>query len=72
MLMHGGPLVYRHHAFWRRWTVAEGAVGPDGVVVMPPALDQDLRLAEGVEYLPVEQLIPETGVEAFAVAVFPG
>ena len=72
MLMHGRPLVYRLHAFWHRWTVAEGAVGPDGVVVMPPALDQDLRLAEGVEDLPVEQLIPETGVEAFAVAVFPG
>ena len=54
MLMHGGPLVYRHQAFWRRWAVAEGTVGPDSIVMVAPALDQDLRLAEGVEDLAVE------------------
>jgi len=42
MFVHGGPLVYRHHAFWRRGAITQGAVGPDGVVVVPPALDQDL------------------------------
>ena len=45
MSVHGGPLVYLHQAFCRRWAVAEGAVGPDGVVVVALALDQDLRLA---------------------------
>lgn len=32
--------------FWHGRTVAEGAVGPDGVAVAAPLLDQDLRLAE--------------------------
>ena len=35
-----------------------------GVVVFPPIFDQYLRLAEAVEYLTVEQLIAEPGVEA--------
>ena len=60
------------HAFWRWWAVAQGAMGPDGVVMTAPALDQDLSLAQGVKDLPVEQLITEAGVEALAVAVFPG
>jgi len=43
-----------------------------GVVVAPPALDDDLGLGEAVEDLPVEQLVPEFRVEALTVAVFPG
>jgi len=39
MLMHGRPLVYRHHAFWRGRTVAQRAMRSDCVVVMPPTLD---------------------------------
>ena len=31
----------------------------DRVVVLAPSLDQDLRLAQAVEDLPVEQLVPE-------------
>jgi hypothetical protein len=31
-----------------------------GIVVLPPSLDHDLRFAEGIEDLPVEQLISET------------
>ena len=42
-----------------------------GVVVAPPALDDDLRFSEAVEDLPVEQLVSEFGVEALAVAVLP-
>jgi hypothetical protein len=45
MLVHGGPLVYRHHAFRRRWAIAQGAVGPNSIVMVAPALDQDLGLA---------------------------
>lgn len=55
--MHGWPLVYRHHAFWRWWAVAQGAVGSDCVVVVPPAFDQDLRFTQRVEDLAVEQLV---------------
>ena len=45
MLMHGGPLVYGHHAFRRWWSIAQGAVGPDSIVMVAPALDEDLGLA---------------------------
>jgi hypothetical protein len=48
MSMHGWPLVYRHHAFWRWWAVAQGAVGSDCVGVVPPAFDQDLRFMQRV------------------------
>src|SRR3712207_5599954 len=32
---------------------------PDGVVVPAPGLDQDLRLLQAVEDLPIQQLVPE-------------
>jgi hypothetical protein len=51
MLMHGRPLVYRHHAFGRRRTVAQGAMRSDCVVVVPPAFDEDLGFAQRVEGL---------------------
>jgi hypothetical protein len=41
------------------------------IVVAPPALDDDLGLAQSVEDLPVEQLIAKAGVEALNVAVLP-
>ena len=44
---------------------------PHGVVVPAPFLDDDLGLLEGVEDLAVEQLVPEPGIEALAIAVFP-
>jgi hypothetical protein len=37
----------------------------------PPLLDEDLGFALGVEYLAVQQLVPEPSVEALAVAVRP-
>jgi len=43
-----------------------------GVVVPPPAFDDDLGLAQAVEDLAIQELVPELGVEAFAVAVLPG
>src|SRR6476469_2183723 len=45
---------------------------PDRVVVASPALDDDLRLADSVENLAVEQLIAKAGVETLDVAVLPG
>jgi len=38
-------------------------MGPDGIVMTAPALDDNLRLAESVEDLAVEQLVPEPGIE---------
>ena len=45
---------------------------PDRVVVAPPALDDDLGLAESVEDFAVEQLVAQASVEALDVAVLPG
>src|SRR5918995_3585870 len=37
-------------------------------VVAPPALDDDLRLSQRVEDLPIEQLVPESRVERLHVS----
>jgi transposase InsO family protein len=64
----GGPLE-RCSVAWR--AVAQRVVCPDRVVVDAPLLDQDLRFAQSVEHLSIEQLIVEPGVEAFTISVFP-
>jgi len=46
-------------------------VGPYRVVFPPTALYQDLRLLQGIENLPVEQLVPKLAVEALFVTVLP-
>ena len=60
-----------HHDLrgWR--SIPERCLGPDRVVMTTPALDDDLGLAERVEDLSVEQLVPEAGVEAFDKAILP-
>src|SRR3954463_2938575 len=58
--------------FWCGRLVAQGRVWAAGVVVPPPALDDDLGLGQRVEDLTVEQLVTELAVEALAVAVLPG
>ena len=45
---------------------------PGGVVVPAPGLDEDLDLPEIVEDFSRQQLVAELGVEALAVAAFPG
>lgn len=72
MLVHGRPLVHQNEAFRRGRSVSQCAVRPDSVVVDAPLLDQDLRFSQRVKDFTVEQLVPESGVEAFAVPVFPG
>ena len=54
-----------------RRQVAERGVGPLGVVVAPPCLDDDLCLGEAVEDLAVEEFVAKLRVEALAVAVLP-
>ena len=46
-------------------------MGSDGVVEVPPLFDEDLGLPEAAEDLPVEQLVPQLPVEAFAIAILP-
>lgn len=72
LLVHDWLLVHRNDAFWRWWTVSLGTAGSDGVVVSPPLPNDDLDLLERVGDLAIEEFIPEAGIEAFAVAVFPG
>ena len=42
--------------------VVQSGMGSDGVVVTTPALDDDLRLAQGIEDLAIEQLVPEAAL----------
>ena len=44
----------------------------DGVVMSSPLLDEDFGLMDRVENFAIEQLVAETAVEAFHIAVLPG
>src|ERR671917_1008416 len=61
----------RHDHLWSWRAVAERGVRAHRVVVASPALDHDLRLAQAVEDLAVQQLVTEPGVEALDEAVLP-
>lgn len=52
-----------------RRAVAQAAVGPHGVVVAAPRLDQHADLGEAAEDFAVQELVSERAVEALAVAV---
>ncbi len=45
---------------------------PFRVVVFSPAFDDDLGFSQRVEDLPVQQFVPEPGIEALDVAILPG
>jgi hypothetical protein len=49
----------------RRRFVAQGSVRNLGVVVTPPALNDDPGLGKRVEDLSIEQVIAKPGIEAF-------
>ncbi len=72
MLVHDRSLVHLDDGLWGWRAVTQSTVWSNGVVVPPPLLDDDLRLLQAVEDLPVEQFIPEAGIEGLAVAVLPG
>src|SRR5918993_4458229 len=55
---------------WR--PVTQGRVRPDAIVVVTPCADHDLRLPQAVEDLPLETLVLELAIKAFAVSVLPG
>ena len=50
---------------------SRATMGPAMVIVMTPALDEDLRLDESVEDLAIEQFVASLAVEAFIVAILP-
>ena len=43
-----------------------------GVAVTLPGFDEDLGFAEGVEDLPIQELVAQPRLEALDVAVLPG
>lgn len=51
--------------------VVQAHMRPDGVVILPPSLDDDLGLSAGAEPLDAQALIAELAVEGFARAVLP-
>ena len=61
----------RHKDLRGRWLVSERSVRAHGVVVSPPALDDDLRLGERIEDLSIEQFILQAGVERLDESVLP-
>jgi hypothetical protein len=46
-------------------------VRAQGIVMLAPGFDDDPRLGEAVEQLPVQQLVAELRVEALAITVLP-
>ena len=71
MLMHGRPLVYRRHAFWRGRTVAQRAMRSDCVEVVPPTRDQDLCFAQRIvsDVLRVRNLKEQKRTASFGVTL---
>jgi len=54
-----------------RSPVADRGVRANHIVVTAPALDDDLRLAQGVEDLAIEQFVAQACVETLDKAVLP-
>ena len=71
MLVHDWPRFHRDDGFRSRWAVAQSTVRAFGIVMLPPLFDQDLCLPQAVEDFSVEQFIPHSRVEAFAISVLP-
>ena len=72
LLVHDRPLVHLDDGFRGWWAIAQSTVGSFRVVVFSPFFNQDLGFAQAIEYFSIQELIPEPGIEAFAVPVFPG
>src|SRR4028118_1243680 len=53
------------------WPVAQRGMRPDRIEVPSPALDDDLSLPQGVEDLPIQQLVPEARVETLDETILP-
>ena len=71
MLVHDRPLIHLDDGFRSRLVVAQSTVWSLRVAVFSPFFDDDLRLFQGVEDLAIKQLVPEAGIQAFAVSILP-
>lgn len=60
-----------HDDLGSRCSIADRCVWPDGIVVPPPAFDDDLCLFQRVEDFPIEQLVAELSIKALDVSVLP-
>jgi hypothetical protein len=65
------PLVHRDDAFRCGWTITQGAVWPDRVVVAAPVFDEYLGLAQRVEDLAVEEFVTEPALSHRSAALHP-
>src|SRR5215469_400891 len=54
-----------------RWSVSQGAMRPDGVVMAAPGFDQDLGLLQRREDFPAQKFVAQLAVEGLVVAVLP-
>ena len=57
---------------WGWGTVPQGTMRPDMVVFLPPHFNEHLRFHQRIEYLPIQQFIPQLPIERFNVSVLPG
>ena len=71
MLVHDWLGFHLDDGFWSRWAVAQGTMWSFGVVVLPPLFNQHLGFTKRAEDFSVEQFIPHSCVEAFAISVLP-
>ncbi len=62
---------WRQDCFWNWPAIAERRVRPDGIVVLTPALNEDLGFAWCVEDLTVKLLISELAIKALIVSILP-
>ena len=69
-LVEDWPLVHEHDGLWRRWAVTQCTVWSFGVV-MVPSFNDDLGFTQGIEDFAVQQFIPHSPIEAFAVPFLP-
>ncbi len=60
-----------HPGFRRRRPIGQRAVRTFGLVMATPILNQDLRLPQVLEDLPIQQLVSQLAVEALNVAIPP-
>jgi hypothetical protein len=62
---------FRLNSLGCRRPISERSVRPERVVLMSPALDQDLGLEQRIEELAIEKFGAEFPVERFDIAILP-
>src|ERR1044072_5943171 len=63
---------WHHHGLRRRWAIAQAAVRTQPIVMIGPPAGDAAELFEAGEDLAVEQIIAQTAIEPFDIAILPG